>query len=177
MPTREKLLEKSADFVLENGLQSLSLRPLARFCGTSDRMLLYHFGSKEALVAALLERVGERFLALMDAAIPPETAASRAECARSIVAVANSDAFAPGMRLWWELVAGAAAGNAAYRDAAQAISARMLDWVVAHMPADDRHRWAGARRVLALVEGALMLRAIGKPELASLALSDQAGPL
>ena len=53
--SRETLLPLLAAYVLENGLADVSLRPLAKAAGTSDRMLLYHFGSKEELVAALLE--------------------------------------------------------------------------------------------------------------------------
>ena len=48
---RERLAEDATDYVLEHGIAGLSLRPLAAALGTSDRMLLYHFGSKDALVA------------------------------------------------------------------------------------------------------------------------------
>ena len=48
--SRETLLPLLAAYVLENGLADVSLRPLAKAAGTSDRMLLYHFGSKEELV-------------------------------------------------------------------------------------------------------------------------------
>jgi len=49
--TRDSLLPLLAAHVLTHGLGQASLRPLARAAGTSDRMLLYHFGSKEALMA------------------------------------------------------------------------------------------------------------------------------
>ena len=45
--TRENLLPLLAAYVLEHGLAGLSLRPLAAAAGTSDRMLLYHFASKQ----------------------------------------------------------------------------------------------------------------------------------
>lgn len=44
----------ATDYVLEHGLIGLSLRPLAAALGTSDRMLLYHFGTKDHLVADVL---------------------------------------------------------------------------------------------------------------------------
>jgi AcrR family transcriptional regulator len=53
---REELLSASYEFVLENGLADLSLRPLARAIGSSPRVLLYLFGSKEGLVGELLAR-------------------------------------------------------------------------------------------------------------------------
>jgi AcrR family transcriptional regulator len=44
------------DYVLERGLAGLSLRPLAAATGTSPRVLLYLFGSKDGLVRELLAR-------------------------------------------------------------------------------------------------------------------------
>ena len=57
---REELLERVTDHVLEHGLIGLSLRPVAAAVGTSDRMLIYHFGSRDALVSAVVARTTER---------------------------------------------------------------------------------------------------------------------
>lgn len=57
---REQLTQAATDYVLENGLIGLSLRPLAADLGTSDRMLLYHFDSKDDLVAAVLRASNDR---------------------------------------------------------------------------------------------------------------------
>jgi AcrR family transcriptional regulator len=51
-----ELLEKAYDYVLANGLSDLSLRPLAAAVGSSPRVLLFLFGSKEELVRRLLAR-------------------------------------------------------------------------------------------------------------------------
>jgi len=51
---RAEWTEAATRYVLEHGLIGLSLRPLAAALGTSDRMLLYHFGTKDELVAAVL---------------------------------------------------------------------------------------------------------------------------
>ncbi|MFG2635725.1 TetR/AcrR family transcriptional regulator [Streptomyces sp. NPDC048362] len=51
---RRDLLDQVRQYVIRNGLADLSLRPLARALGTSDRMLLYYFGTKERLVADAL---------------------------------------------------------------------------------------------------------------------------
>jgi AcrR family transcriptional regulator len=47
-------LEKAMIHVAAHGLSDLSLRELAAAIGTSHRMLLYHFGSREGLVAAVV---------------------------------------------------------------------------------------------------------------------------
>ncbi|MFB7308473.1 TetR/AcrR family transcriptional regulator [Streptomyces sp. NPDC056192] len=51
---RADLLRRIRAYVLRNGLTGLSLRPLARELGTSDRMLLYYFDTKERMVAEAL---------------------------------------------------------------------------------------------------------------------------
>jgi AcrR family transcriptional regulator len=56
MSRREELLSAAMRYVGEHGLATLTLRPLAAALGTSDRMLVYHFGSREGLVVALLDR-------------------------------------------------------------------------------------------------------------------------
>jgi AcrR family transcriptional regulator len=57
---RRHTLANAADYVLENGLEGLSLRPLAAALGTSTRMLLYDFESKEKLVDEVLAEIRRR---------------------------------------------------------------------------------------------------------------------
>ena len=54
---RAELLDKIVEALLTSGAADLSLRPLAERVGTSARLLIYHFGSKEQLVAAALAEV------------------------------------------------------------------------------------------------------------------------
>jgi AcrR family transcriptional regulator len=58
-PRRRELLEAAYRYVLGNGLAGMSLRPLAREIGSSPRVLLFLFGSKEGLIRALLARARE----------------------------------------------------------------------------------------------------------------------
>ena len=58
-PRKTDLLELAYRYVLEHGLADTSLRPLAAAIGSSPRVLLYLFGSKEELVRALLARARE----------------------------------------------------------------------------------------------------------------------
>ena len=58
---RRRLLELVADHVLAHGASELSLSELARAIGSSNRMLLYHFGSKEEVLQQATLVAFERF--------------------------------------------------------------------------------------------------------------------
>jgi len=62
---RDELLERAYRYVLEHGLAGVSLRPLAAAIGSSPRVLLFLFGSKDGLVRALLGRARTDELALL----------------------------------------------------------------------------------------------------------------
>jgi AcrR family transcriptional regulator len=56
MQTRKEILtEELVGYLLEHGLSDLSLRPLADALGTSARLLIYHFESKEGLLTEVLD--------------------------------------------------------------------------------------------------------------------------
>ena len=81
MTAREKLLAETVAYVAANGVGDLSLRRLAAALGTSHRMLVYHFGSKEGLLVAVVRAVEERqreALAALEAGdLPPAEQAWR----------------------------------------------------------------------------------------------------
>ena len=56
---RDRLLGAAVAIAMQGGIADLSLRELAAAIGTSHRMLLYHFGSREGLLAAVTLAVEE----------------------------------------------------------------------------------------------------------------------
>src|SRR5690606_783860 len=73
MGRRDELAEQATDYVLEHGLIGLSLRPLAAALGTSDRMLIYHFGSKDALITEVIVRSTARAVRVIESLPPSRT--------------------------------------------------------------------------------------------------------
>lgn len=55
-----ELLDDVVGYLVKHGVAEMSLRPLARAVGSSPRVLLYYFGSKEELVVKALARLRER---------------------------------------------------------------------------------------------------------------------
>jgi len=177
--SRDTLLPKLADYVLEYGLNDASLRPLAKAAGTSDRMLIYHFGSKDRLIADLLEYIAALYSASLDVAMGQDRAETRQEVISRVLTQTRGEQMRPFMVLWWEIVAGAARGNANYAAAAEAMMKRLLGWLEEQMPVDDPNPTGGARYLLTLIEGTLMLSAVGQARIAreGLLASDFAGGL
>jgi AcrR family transcriptional regulator len=56
----EELLDAVLGYLTKHGVAEVSLRPLAKAIGSSPRVLLYYFGSKEELVSKALARLRER---------------------------------------------------------------------------------------------------------------------
>ena len=78
---RERLVDEAVELLGRQGIADRSLRGLAEELGTSHRMLLYHFGSRDGLLAEVTRRVEARQRRLMaeayDEQLPPLEAASR----------------------------------------------------------------------------------------------------
>jgi AcrR family transcriptional regulator len=53
-PRKQELVEAAIQYLRDRGIADVSLRPLAAATGTSARLLIYHFGSKEGLLAEVL---------------------------------------------------------------------------------------------------------------------------
>jgi AcrR family transcriptional regulator len=110
---RAKTLGAAANYVLEHGLAGLSLRPLASALGTSPRMLLYDFSSKEELILAVLAEIRRREAALL-AQHTQVTGASGPELIQAVWLWASSAERAPFMRLFFEVYVDAMAHPDAY---------------------------------------------------------------
>jgi AcrR family transcriptional regulator len=160
--SKEGLLPLLMGHVLENGLGRASLRPLANAAGTSDRMLIYHFGSKEKLIAELLSFAAGAYATGLEAVFAKgERPASRTALLARILD-RNADAESqPFMALWWEIIGGAARDLPGYRAAAKGMVSQLLAWLEGHMPEGDPDPTSGACLLLTAIEGAMMLTAVG----------------
>ena len=158
---RDAILETLADFVLQHGLDAAQLRSMARACGTSDRMLLYYFPDKASLLAAVLERIAGRITEMMNAVAPPHPLPPDRLRAR-LVPLLLDPAQWPYMRVWLAIASRAAHGDPLCRTVGEQLGRGFLAWGRAHVDASDeaeRDREAG--KFLALIEGLVLLKALG----------------
>jgi AcrR family transcriptional regulator len=80
----EELLELAYRYVLEHGLADMSLRPLAKEIGSSPRVLLFLFGSKDGLIRALLGRARREEVAAIEAFRQDARTADLTQTARQV---------------------------------------------------------------------------------------------
>src|SRR3954467_14212049 len=69
-PTKDRLLHAAGAVVRRDGPQALTLDAVAAEAGVSKGGLLYHFGTKQELIEALVARWLAEFQADIDAADP-----------------------------------------------------------------------------------------------------------
>ncbi|SDE25692.1 TetR/AcrR family transcriptional regulator [Rhodococcus tukisamuensis] len=58
--TRDRILDALEKLLLDRGLSHITLEAVAATAGVSKGGLLYHFRSKDALIAGMVRRLGER---------------------------------------------------------------------------------------------------------------------
>ncbi|MEU6715818.1 TetR/AcrR family transcriptional regulator [Nonomuraea sp. NPDC046802] len=160
---KQELLERAYSYVLEQGLAGLSLRPLAAAIGSSPRVLLFLFGSKEELIKALLARARNDeldFLARTRA--QAQGIGERGDLAATVRVIwhwLSGEPTRPLLRLWVE----AYARSTAEPDGPWGHFARQTveDWLallIAVQPEGATATTAAAERTLALavLRGALL---------------------
>src|SRR6478609_9734763 len=106
---RDRLLAAAVDHILEHGLGDLSLRELAAAIGTSHRMLIYHFGSKEGLFVEIIRAVEAAQRDLVADFAADEL--SMTEAARAYWQQATDPSMWPQERLFFELYGQALQGR------------------------------------------------------------------
>lgn len=121
---KEELLTGLLTYIRAHGVADLSLRPLAEELGTSPRMLIYHFGSKEQMLVAALRRSREaqfeRLRAWSAEHLLPEVM-------RRYWRWASSPEFEPYTRLFFEVVGLALQGKPGTEGVVPAIIEESMD--------------------------------------------------
>jgi AcrR family transcriptional regulator len=147
---RTNLLDRALAHVRANGLGNISLREFAAAIGTSHRMLIYHFGSREGLIRELVRATEERERAALRESVAElgETASARELLARSWTRVSDPE-MAPHERLFFELYShGLSSAGGPSTEVANLVN----DWIRA-VPPDSA---AMARLSIAVLRGLLL---------------------
>ncbi len=152
---KETYANAIADFLLEEGLATASLRPIAKAAGTSDRMLIYHFGDKAGVLQAGLDVVVDRNMAILEAALPPDPLPAT-QIMMLMEQALQSPAFQSAYAVFFELAAMSLRGDENARVIGQRIAEHLHGWLAARLTEPDR-----AGELLAAIDGWAVLSAVG----------------
>ena len=152
MARQDLLAAVVADFQA-NGIGDRSLRDIAAAVGTSHRMLIHHFGSRQGLLTEIVRAVeAEQRAFITSVDVSPD------ELSLVMWKRLRDPAVWPAERLFYECYARAARGEAPY---AALLPGLVDDWLDAFAPADPTDPGAAraraeARLSLALFRGLLL---------------------
>jgi AcrR family transcriptional regulator len=107
---RQQLLDAAIEYTAEHGISDLSLRSLAAALGTSHRMLIFHFGSKEGLWVEIARTVDRRQRDQLRG-FPPDPGQPPGELMRAWWKLFSAPALWPHERLFFELYGQALQGR------------------------------------------------------------------
>lgn len=160
--TREQILAGAVAAALEEGISRLTFGRLAKRLAISDRIVVYYFPSKDALITAVLVEVGDRLqegLAVAFAA----PATDHLQLARSAWPHLARPEADPIFGLFFEAIGLAASGLEPYRALATRLIAAWIDWLAEFFEGSPDDRRAEAEAALALIDGLLLIRQLSGP--------------
>jgi AcrR family transcriptional regulator len=146
---RHELLEALIDAFARDGIGVRSLRELAAAVGTSHRMLLHYFGSRDQLLVAIVEEIERRQAARLD-----DLPEAPADAVAAMWADVRRPELWPFERLFFECYARAAQGEAPFAPLLPGAVEGWLDAVDER--SGGRARPAMARLGLAVIRGLLL---------------------
>ena len=162
----EELLDAAARCFAYGGFHATTVAEISLEAGCSPGLLYRYFASKEALVAALVEREAERTVAALEAARDSTDLLAALDAAA--IATCWDDARSAALHV--QIVAEAARGGAGavsesvrrtYTDVIAALAATLRVGQEAGVVDDAIDADAAARLLVAVVNGVVMLRAAG----------------
>jgi AcrR family transcriptional regulator len=155
---RQKLLDGAIEHVAANGISDLSLRELAVAIGTSHRMLIHHFGSKEGLWVEVIRAVEDRQREVL-AEFVPDPSEPAADALRAWWRHISDPSLWPNARLFFEIYGQALQGRPGTTDLLDGIVDDWLGPGIAYGLArglSEREARAQARLGVAVTRGLLL---------------------
>jgi AcrR family transcriptional regulator len=145
---RQQLLDALIEEFAARGIGDRSLRDVAESVGTSHRMLLHHFGSRNELLLAIVEEVERRQMAILPD-LPTDPAGGFAAMWKDV----RGPQLRPFERLFFECYARGVAGEQPF---ARMVPSAVDDWLAEAVKTGAAGSPAQVRLGLAIIRGLLL---------------------
>ncbi|KKF02155.1 TetR/AcrR family transcriptional regulator [Mycolicibacterium obuense] len=163
--SRDEILEGAVRTAVEHGLGSLTFGRLARHLGTSDRVIVYYFPTKNALVTDVLVAIGMRLQSVLAGAFPTTAEDHRQMAAAAYPALADR-AVDPLFAAYFEACGLAAAHVAPFHEVAPRLMSAWVAWLAEFFTGSHSRRTREAEATMALIDGLLLMRHLAGPRAA-----------
>lgn len=163
--TKDDLLAEALATALDVGLSQLSFGRVAERAGTSDRMVVYYFPTKDDLLSEVLVAVGLHLQQVLGGVIPAAGSDHRGLAAAAWPALARP-AVDPYLALFFEANGLAAAGREPFRTLVPQLVDLWIEWLAGFVEGTPARRRAEGAAAIALVDGLLLLRHLAGPRVA-----------
>lgn len=160
--SREEILDAATAAAAAEGLSSLTFGRVAKRSGTSDRMVVYYFPTKDELVGAVMGELALRLQATLAQSLTAKAADHVALVRTAWPLLATPDAD-PVFALFFEALGLAASGREPFRSLVPAFVQGWIDWTAEYLTGTAARRRAEAEATIALLDGLLLLRQLGGP--------------
>lgn len=163
----EEVLDAAVRTALDAGLSNLTFAKVAETLGSSDRMVVYYFPTKGALISAVVMQLGAELQGLLEKAFGDEPASADDLLASAwpVLSTKRADRI---FGLFFEVIGLASSGHEPYVSLARDIMNAWADWlserVIGSRPDIRRQR---ALSVMARIDGLLLLKRTMGTEAAS----------
>lgn len=156
--SRETLLAAALEVVASDGLHRLSFGRVAARAGTSDRVVVYYFATKDELTEAVLSAVGAALSDGLAPALLGLRAAGHQELVRRVWVVVSEPAAHALVAIYVQALGLAAAGVAPYTVVVADIVTSWTTRFEEHLAGDAQARRSQALAALAVLDGLLLVR-------------------
>ncbi len=163
--TQVEILEGALAVAFDEGLSRLSFGRVAAHLGTSDRIVVYYFPSKDALIGAVLTALAGRLQATLAPTLTSPAADHLALVRIAWPTLAHRDAD-PVFALFFEALGLAASGREPYRTVVRTFVDGWIEWTSGCLTGATARRRAEAEATVAVLDGLLLLRQLAGPDAA-----------
>ena len=154
---KEQIVATVATYLVSEGLIDVGIRKLAAVSGTSDRMLIYYFGTKDGLIGEALKAIAGNLSAELDMVLGTHLRGAD-QLIVEVLALREVPEFISAIRLWFEVVGLAVRDQEPYATYAKEIAQTWVDWIGSRLSSEQKDL---TMATFAEIEGRLMLYLIG----------------
>ncbi len=163
--TKEQILTGALAAAFDDGLSQLTFGRLSKRLGISDRVIVYYFPTKDALLGEVIVAMGAELQITLAEAFGSQVDNHRELIRAAWPVVATHDAdrvFA----LFFEANGLAATGQEPYATLLSHLVDAWIDWTAEFIDAPPKQRRGEAEAAIAILDGLLLLRQLAGPEAA-----------